>query len=302
MLTPKELEIRRKGIGGSDLASIWNLPDAYMTPYELWDNKVNGFSKPMSPELQLYVDRASRMEPFIANEYMIATGEKVTFPKKTKFSKDFPFMLANVDGLIQGKRGVLELKTCHWTQREQFGEPGTDEIPLKYLLQCAHYVMIYDYEYADLAVTIGTIEPQFYRYERNKALEADIVSRCRRFWEDHVLTEKPPEPTTEDDLASIYNIQKGKEKEATLNILKLTNDLKQVQDERKQATYKEDKLKKELNLFMEDAALLTYEGVVIAKRIDVERKSVSGEALKQYNMKIFNELCRKSKYQKLTIV
>jgi predicted phage-related endonuclease len=302
MLSSKEKELRRKGIGGSDLASIWKLEDAYMTEYELYENKVNGFEKPMDPALKLYLDRASRMEPYIAQEYMIETGEKVTFPKKTKFCKEFPHLLANVDGLIQGKRGVLELKTCHWTQRDQFGEPGTEEMPLRYMLQCAHYVMIYDYDYADLAVTIGTIEPVVYRYKRDKALEADIVRRTRKFWEDHVLAEKPPEPTTDDDLARIYTIEKGKKLDASKEILQKTVELKKIQDMRKKASWEEEQLKKEINLYMKDASLLSYEGVDIAKRIEVERKSVSGEALKQYNMKIFNELCRKSKYQKLTII
>ena len=64
-------------------------------------------------------------------------------------------MLANLDRVIVGGRGILECKTTART--EGWGPSGSDEIPLTYYLQLVHYLAVTDSPFADLAVVTNEV-------------------------------------------------------------------------------------------------------------------------------------------------
>ncbi|MGF6641822.1 YqaJ viral recombinase family protein [Paraburkholderia sp. MM6662-R1] len=188
------LEARRHGVGGSDAAPALGL-SKYKTSYELWLEKTGE----LPPEDLDEVDRirfGRLMEDIIAREY--ARREGVRVRRRTQIIKHptYPWMLANVDRLIEGERRGLECKNVDamaYARGDGWGEPGSDQVPDEYLLQCQHYMIVLDYPEWDLAACVGGNRLERYVIRRDPSLEQMIIDGEREFWQ-RVEQHDAPEP------------------------------------------------------------------------------------------------------------
>ncbi len=181
------LERRRKGIGGSDVASILGI--GYGNPGEVYASKVNGIDSEETEVMQW----GHRLEDAIAQAYAERTGfEVVKPPEPTIAHPDEPWRLASPDRLVKGQRRGLEIKCVGPHTEDDWGEPGTDEVPLYYLCQVAWYCAILDYEAWDVAALFSGRRLGIYEYRRNPALELRLVEGARAFRERHILARVPP--------------------------------------------------------------------------------------------------------------
>ena len=110
------LALRRKGIGGSDAASIMGV-SAYSSPYRVWADKT-GRLEPLEDNEAMRQGRD--LEAYVAERFTEATGKKVRRNNYMIFSKKYPFMLANIDRLIVGENAGLECKTTNFLNLKQF--------------------------------------------------------------------------------------------------------------------------------------------------------------------------------------
>lgn len=202
MLTAEQLEKRKLGIGGSDAAAITG-KNLYKTPLEVYLNKM-GIEIPLTPEQEERCYWGNIWEPIVLKEYEKRTGE-ISLPLNSDtahFFKDhhetYPWMRANIDGYILNKNIIIECKSAKYKDHH-WGNPGTDEIPDSYLLQCAHYAIVYDAVRVDLAVLFGNNDFNIYHYNRNPALEEKLIEKEHIFWHEHVLKEIPPDPINLSD-------------------------------------------------------------------------------------------------------
>lgn len=196
MLTAEQLAKRKLGIGGSDAAAVAGICP-FKTPLEVYLEKLS-LSVPI--EENDYMRFGTILEPIILKEYERRTGE-ICLPRDentNQYFKDYHevynWMRANIDGYIFNKNIIIECKSASARTAYLWGEPGTDEIPANYLIQCAHYAIVYDAVRVDLAVLIGGNDFRIYHYNRNAALEEKLIEKERIFWHDHVLKEIPPDP------------------------------------------------------------------------------------------------------------
>lgn len=162
------LQERKKGIGGSDIASVFNI-EPYGCAAQLFDDKRDVPVDHEDPDRQKFFDRGHELEPATIRNYIEVSGNKVVHGeelaelalskdnpfkdrcdsiitmnngvKEVSFSlKGFPHRKANIDGLIvmpDGKHGVLECKTAF---REIFYGIKKNGIPEHYILQGQHYL------------------------------------------------------------------------------------------------------------------------------------------------------------------
>jgi putative phage-type endonuclease len=182
------LEERRRGIGGSDVAAILGL-SKWKTPLQVYLDK-RGESELTPDNESMLWGRA--LEPVIRQQYSERTGRAVRVPEKMLYSLDYPFMLANLDGFTDDRR-VLEIKTARYG--DDWGEPGTDEVPVAYLLQVQHYMAVTGLEVADVAVLIGGSDFRLYEVPSDRELQEMMIQREAEFWQ-RVVDENPPEPVT----------------------------------------------------------------------------------------------------------
>jgi predicted phage-related endonuclease len=106
-------------------------------------------------------------------------------------------MLASIDRLSKDGKRVVELKTCSAYHQNEWGEPGTDEVPEAYLVQVTHQLAVSGLQIADIAVLIGGTDFRIYTVERSDALIDRLVEIENDFW-TRVCHEIPPEPDWSD--------------------------------------------------------------------------------------------------------
>lgn len=200
MLTPKQKELRRTGIGGSDVAAITG-HSRYKTPLQVCFDKW-GHAYEENDEIKEHLYWGHRLEPVIAEEYQIRTNAILAIPEKMYRSEKYPFMIANIDRLIVNSSNVksaLECKTCSAFKYKEWGSQGTDEIPDEYLLQCAHYAIVLDLDFVDIALLMGGQRFAIFKYERNLDFERHIITAEDEFWHKYVLEKIPPACQTYED-------------------------------------------------------------------------------------------------------
>ena len=182
------LQVRRSGIGGSDAAASLGL-SPWKSALELWQEKVSGQSQLQQENEAMIWGRI--MEPVITKEFVRRTGLTVTPMRSMLQATNWPWMLADLDGLIEDPQrgtGVFEVKTASAFKQDEWGE---DRCPDGYLLQLAHYMAVTGLSYAVICVLIGGNKLQWITVDRDEELIASLVQLERRFWQ-HVLTQSPP--------------------------------------------------------------------------------------------------------------
>lgn len=199
MLTDAQREQRKLGIGGSDMPIILGL-SSYKTPYQLYLEKKGIIStgEEMSP-LQYW---GNRLEAIIRDEFSDRNKVLIQTPD-TVIHPFYDFIRANIDGYISEWDAVLEVKCSSQFMANEWGEDGSDYIPMAYLAQVAHYCSVMNASSAYIAVLIGGHDYRQYKYVRDLELEKTIIDAACAFWEA-VQKDLPPPPTNQVDLKLMF--------------------------------------------------------------------------------------------------
>ncbi|MED2764855.1 YqaJ viral recombinase family protein [Bacillus thuringiensis] len=135
----KWLEIRRQGIGGSDVAAVLNLSD-WNSPMSIYLDKIGELKEKSQSE---YAYWGNVLEDVVARKFMKRTGLKVRRKNEMLQSKLHPFMMANIDREVIGRKEGLECKTASEYKRSEW---KGDNVPTQYILQCQHYMVVTRFE------------------------------------------------------------------------------------------------------------------------------------------------------------
>jgi putative phage-type endonuclease len=184
------LEWRRRGIGGSDAPKVVGI-SRRGSPYTVWLEKLG------EVELEEPGEEAEwgiRQEPIIAEAFEEKTGLKVHRVNQMLQHPEHPFMIANIDRKVVGRKEGLEIKTAgEWLKDEWDG----DNVPDDYYIQCQHYMAVTGYPRWWIAVLIGGNKFRYKCIERNDAVIEALIEAEKRFWW-HVENRVPPEPDGSD--------------------------------------------------------------------------------------------------------
>ena len=199
------LALRKKGIGGSDAAAVCGM-NRYKGPLDVYLDKTNPNVEPQEDNEKMYWGRV--MEPILRQEFMKRTGMSVVECKYLFTNKEFPFMIADIDGVVteaDGKtKSLLEIKTVNAYSGSAYGNGNLSEA---YAIQCFHYLAtLPELSRAYLVMLIGGNEFKYEVIERDEATIKTIIAMESKFWNDHVLKKIPPQPdaTSGAALDSMY--------------------------------------------------------------------------------------------------
>ena len=180
------LEYRKQGIGGSDASVVCGI-SRYKSPVELWMNKTGQLPDQEAGEAAYW---GTQLEPFVRAEFTKRTGIEVRTVNQLLQSEEYPFMLANLDGICE----VPDVGTCIFEAKTasayKAGE-WEDSIPDEYLLQVSHYMAVTGYAGAYIAVLIGGNTFKWKFIERDEELISMLIELESAFW-DHVQNRTPP--------------------------------------------------------------------------------------------------------------
>lgn len=81
------------------------------------------------------------------------------------------------------------------SEEDQWGDPGTSQMPRRYLAQCAGYMALTGLDRWDLhrlRFGLGRIETVTYTVYRDAELEGMLLDAAAKFVRDHIVNQKPP--------------------------------------------------------------------------------------------------------------
>lgn len=179
------LELRRRGIGGSDIAALLGM-NRYTSPYELYLDKRGEL--PAIPQAAA-LERAARWghlhEPLLAAEFARAHGVKVRRVGMVRHEHE-PWMLASIDRQVLGCEDgpcLLEIKNRSAWKASDWGPSGSsDGVPDTECLQTHWYMCVTGYRHAHVAVLINGNDDRYYRVSYDPELADDVVAMARDFW------------------------------------------------------------------------------------------------------------------------
>lgn len=180
------LELRRKGIGGSDAAGILGL-NPHSSPLAVWVDKTGAGSE--EEEENEFIWLGNVLEEHVARRYASESGLQIVRMNQMLQHPEHTFMLANIDRRVKGKRIGVEIKT---TQSRKWDFEGGEIAPW-YYAQCMHYLAVTGWEKWILVVLV--IGKGMYTFEilpNQEEIDA-LIHAEGEFWNNHVLANKPPE-------------------------------------------------------------------------------------------------------------
>lgn len=200
---------RKRGIGGSDVASILGI-SRYKSAYDLFMEKKGSAIQHITNEA---IEKGNRLEePLI---YLFFAKHKDYQKIDTKNihlkSKKYDFMMASLDSAFideLGHKCILEIKTTtiqnakmrkEWGYYDEYEERYIELIPQRYYCQVLHYLIVTGF---DKAVVYAHLD---YAYkEDSEIIERTInkedvlndmeyiVKNEKKFWDDFKNNTQPP--------------------------------------------------------------------------------------------------------------
>jgi putative phage-type endonuclease len=137
-LTKTELAERAPKIGGDDAAAICG-KHPYKTAYEV-ALRIRGELQDANLEGIDLIEFGNEMEDVLARFYERKNNVKLIKPPRIEHPK-FPFLSGNIDRRIVGDdTTIIECKNTGLYAAEWWGQPGTDEVPERVVIQVSHYM------------------------------------------------------------------------------------------------------------------------------------------------------------------
>jgi len=181
---------RNSGLGGSDVAAICGL-NPWRSPLSVYLEKTGQIDGAEENEA---MEWGTALEPIIAKKFEERTELKVRTNNYILQHPQYPFMLANLDREIVGKKEGLEIKTTSaWN-----GGKMHKEIPDYYYLQCLHYMAVTGYIGWYLAILVGGNQMHIHYIPRDEEDIQNLIKIESDFWNNHVLAKVMPEANHQD--------------------------------------------------------------------------------------------------------
>ena len=253
MFTEQQIEERKLGIGGSDMPVILGL-STYKTPYQLYLEKTDLIK--VDEEMSSFQYWGHQLEAIIREEFAKRNNITVEVPK-AQIHPFHSFLRGNIDGFIPEWNAVLEIKSSSQFMSNEWGENGSDVIPLAYLVQVAHYCAITNADCAYIAVLIGGNDYREYKYTRDLELEETVIDAAKEFW-NYVQSKTPPPPVNQIDLKLMFPRHKSEKTIiAQSDITEILTNLADTRLKIKELSQIEEKYKFNIMEFMQDSECLT---------------------------------------------
>ena len=180
------LEYRKQGIGGSDASVVCGI-SRYKSPVGLWLEKTGQLLPQEAGEAAYW---GQQLEAFVRTEFTKRTGIEVSTVNQILQSEEYPFMLANLDGLCEVPgfgTCIFEAKTASAYKAGEW----EDAIPDEYTLQLAHYMAVTGCKGAYIAVLIGGNTFRWKFVQRDEELISMLIELESVFW-NHAQDGTPP--------------------------------------------------------------------------------------------------------------
>lgn len=205
---PAWLSMRKKGIGGSDAASVAGVGE-FKSAFEVYCDKTDWRPAEFTEEENEAMEWGKLLEDAVAAKTARHHGVTLVKPEfmYQHTDPDLAFMLANLDRVVVDPQrdgfGVYEGKTCSAWMEDRWGDEPNE--PATYaLLQAVHYGAVMGFSWAIISVLIAGQKFRTYRIDIDPQLVSMLTEYEADFW-DRVLRHDPPPPSSLDSDTALLN-------------------------------------------------------------------------------------------------
>lgn len=185
-LTAEQLEIRKTGIGASEVSALTG-SSPYQEPIDVWLAKTGrADALPENEAMRL----GNELEGALTVLYAGRTGRTVERHASTHRHPDFPHVLATPDAIVDGGERGLEIKLVGARMAHHWAE---DSVPDYVQDQARQNMAVLGIDAWDVCALIGSTDLRIVTIERNFDHEAVLLEACEVFWAEHVETDIAPE-------------------------------------------------------------------------------------------------------------
>lgn len=290
------LELRKKGIGGSDAATVMGL-NPWKSPLDLWLEKTGEYVSEQEDNERMYW--GSTLEDVVAKEFMLRTGYKVRRKNKILWHKEYPFMLANVDRMLVDFKAGLECKTAgHHT-----ADDWADGVPEYHIPQVQHYMAVTDCPVWFVAVLIAGQEYRCYRVDYDKAYVKDMIQAEADFW--RLVLDKTPPPiggtkADTETVKKLYPVAADKAINLPFEAFELIQQYEQACAEEKMVQFLKDEAANRLKSMLGEAG----QGTVYDRKViwsNVTQKRFDSDALKKEQKDLYERYLKETSFRRFSI-
>jgi len=277
------LKLRRRGIGGSDVAGILGV-SKWKTPRDIWLSKIETGEPDDSPSVQQMIGTA--LEPYVLDQYARQTGRHVRRSHRI-LTRDH-YLLASLDATAAGR--IIEIKTAR--NQDGWGDPGSDDIPAEYWLQVQHYLHVAEADHCDLAVMfLNKANPQAEIYPIQRSADYnDIARQLLDWWDLHVIRNAEPEPVNSGECNDRWRRSVAAKVTASSETESAVQKLRAVRGELAHWKERQDQLETEIKTAMADAdSLVSFGGEVLATWKTSVSKRLDSAAIRAANPELAHQ-------------
>jgi len=246
--------VRRLGIGGSDVAAIFGV-DEFRDAFDLWAVKKGGLTVEQPPSIRMIVGKC--LEEGVLKLYEHFTGRRVEYCDVSMQHPERPWMIYTPDALVVGERRGVDAKVVAWDQRRGWD----DGVPPRVELQCCWYMAALDYEAWDVCALMGEGEPRIYSIYRDLELEAAMLARVEEWYDRFIVgDDRPPiggNETAAQWLKQMYPKHKRDIREATAEEIAMLTEYVGVRVQQAALSRRQDVLE----TYLKDA-IKEHEGLI----------------------------------------
>lgn len=265
-LSKQDLAIRSTALWSTEAAAALGL-SKYGSPISLWLEKTNqqveSAEEEETDDDEVTATEAQSMglmmQPIIARLYTQRTGEALDdLEGLTKVSDSHPFMASHFDYRpSNNRRKLVECKNFHSMRRKEFGEEGSDDVPMDILVQCLHEAHCHGgIDSVDVPVLFGGQKFEIFTVPiRSDSIDM-LVDKLHIFWHENVIKRQAPAPQTDEEAKALWVRDNGQDVIATEKIEQTCSHLKSVKDRIKEYEAHKDGLSVLVKSALGEAAVL----------------------------------------------
>ena len=233
---------------------------------------------------------------------MERTGLKIRQKHMLLQSEEYPFMIANLDGVINldGEMCIFEAKTASAYKLDDW-QSG---IPPEYMLQVQHYMAVTGAAKTYIAALIGGNHFEYRLIDRDDEMIAKIIAMEKLFWEVNVLGGIAPEidgtKATTEFFNSKYSFSNGQTIELPEDIVPDCEEYSRLSDEISKLTAAKDAICNRIKSVMQN----NETGLVGKYKISWKQVISSGfdkTRLKADNPELYKKYVTHSQYRRLSM-
>ena len=293
------LRYRTKGIGGSDVGIIAGI-SPFKSVHQLWLEKTGQVEAEEGDSE--YAHFGTLLEPIVRKEFTERTGIKVRQKHMLLQSEEYPFMLADLDGVIKenGELAIFEAKTASAYKKEVWEH----EVPAPYILQTQHYMAVTGAQKAYVAALVGGNSFFYHAVERDNEMIGKIIAMEKYFWETHVKGGVEPVPDGSEATTEYFNVKfsksNGREVILPEEALPVCEEYERLSGQLKELEKAKNAAANQLKNYLKEAEA----GTVGDRRItwkQIIKSTVDTKRLKMEQPEVYSSFLTHSSYRRLSV-